>query len=302
MKRHALTQLAIVRGGSSLGSSFAISLAISLATFAPATAGAQPPPPPAPYPAPPPAAPAPYPYPAQPVQAPPPVPGYPPPGYPAPGYPPPGYPAPGQPPPGYPAAQYPGLGAIALDPGAHRHDGFYLRMMLGPGYTHMSADLAGVDSSISGAGLGIDIAVGAAVTENLALFGELLVDSAVNPDVKRGASTSSLSNRTADATGFGVGAAYYFMPTNTFLAASLLVARSSLEDTTGEESVTVSESDAGLGLNLVGGKEWWVSDNWGLGVAGQLFAARVKDSEVLMNSKPTWTLFGFSLAFTATFN
>ena len=66
--------------------------------------------------------------------------------------------------------------------------------------------------------------------------------------------------------------------------------------------MTLEESEGGIGVNLVGGKEWWVSDNWGLGVAGQLFGARVKDKEVVMGSKPTWMLVGFSLAFTATFN
>jgi hypothetical protein len=255
---------------------------------------------PAPYPYPPqPPAPQ-YPYPPQPPPQPPP-PQQPPPGYPPPGYPPPGYPPP--PAQGYPAIQqYPQVGAMTPDPGARRHDGFYLRMMIGPGYTHMGTSAAGTDVSLSGAGLGLNLAVGGALSENLAIFGDIIINSAVNPERKIGATSTSLTDRTANAQGIGAGLAYFIMPANAFIAGSLMLASSSLDDTSGDESRTLEESEAGFGLNLVGGKEWWVSDNWGLGVAGQFFGARVKDKEVVQGSKPTWWLLGFSLAFTATFN
>jgi hypothetical protein len=293
----------------------------SLGILAVSTASAQQP---APYPYPP-QQPAPqYPYPPQapppqtPAPAPqPPPPGYPPPGYPAPppGYPapPPGYPAPPPgyppPPPGYPAQagypavqQYPQLGATTRDPGAEKHDGFYLRLMLGPGYTRMGASAAGTDMTVSGIGAGFNVAVGGAISENLALYGDIIVNSAANPEQKVGATSRELTDRTAAAQGIGVGAAYLIMPVNAFIGGSLVLARFSLDDTSGEESRTLAESDTGFGLNLVGGKEWWVSDNWGVGVAGQFFGARVPDKEEIMGSKPTWWLFGFSVAFTATFN
>jgi hypothetical protein len=48
------------------------------------------------------------------------------------------------------------------------------------------------------------------------------------------------------------------------------------------------------------GKEWWVSRNWGIGVAGQLVGASVKDSGAAV--RPTWSVGSFAIAFTATFN
>jgi hypothetical protein len=48
------------------------------------------------------------------------------------------------------------------------------------------------------------------------------------------------------------------------------------------------------------GKEWWVSDNWGLGIAGQFFAGRMNDSEA--PGAPTWETTAAALVFSATCN
>ena len=59
------------------------------------------------------------------------------------------------------------------------------------------------------------------------------------------------------------------------------------------------------GLSLVIGKEWWASDNWGLGVAGQIYMARMKDRvpEGFPGAEaPTWRALGLNLLFTASFN
>ena len=104
-----------------------------------------------------------------------PPPGYPPAGYPPPGYPPPGYPPPGYPPPGYappPAGGYPYAPPPRhAAPGFQTHDGVYLRLQLGAGYTRMSASQGGDSAVISGGSASIGLAVGGAVTDNLIIYG-----------------------------------------------------------------------------------------------------------------------------------
>jgi hypothetical protein len=66
----------------------------------------------------------------------------------------------------------------------------------------------------------------------------------------------------------------------------------------------VGDTEFGPGLSLVLGKEWWVSDNWGLGLAGQLYAARMKDRQPAFvgSETPTWRALGLNLLFSASFN
>jgi hypothetical protein len=47
------------------------------------------------------------------------------------------------------------------------------------------------------------------------------------------------------------------------------------------------------------GKEWWISQNWGFGLAGEFIAASMKDET---DPKVTWTASAYSLLFSATYN
>ena len=196
------------------------------------------------------------------------------------------------PPPGaYPAQ--PGYGYA--DPGAHRHDGLYVRMFLGPGYTSMK--LPDADVELSGTGGAFGIAVGAAVQENLIIFGELFDDIAVNPDLKmNGQTIGSGSDVSAGTVGVGAGLAYYFMPANVYVSGALTYTRLTLQ----QDNEEIAKSDFGPGVSLMVGKEWWVSNNWGVGVALQVFAGRMKDSDA--QGSPTWETTAAALAFSATYN
>jgi hypothetical protein len=235
-----------------------------------------------------------------------PGPGQPPPNYPPP---PPTYPPPSTYPPSGPGPYYGPPGSPyqypnaygGPPPGAERHDGFYLHLQLGPGFTSAKAS-SGPDSiTLSGGGFGFSIAAGGALNDNLILFGELLVDSALSPDVEvNGVKTATLDNASAGLGGFGAGVAYYVMPVNLFLSGALTASRLTVNDSNGNE---VGSSDLGIGIDLDVGKEWWVSDNWGLGVVGQFFVASMKDKDALPGGdRPTWKVVGFSVALSATFN
>jgi hypothetical protein len=67
-----------------------------------------------------------------------------------------------------------------------------------------------------------------------------------------------------------------------------------------EPAVAVSSKQftkTGFGFNLMVGKEWWVSDNWGLGVALQLLLAGAKDRD-----GTEWDSGALAVLFTATHN
>jgi len=53
-------------------------------------------------------------------------------------------------------------------------------------------------------------------------------------------------------------------------------------------------------MKLAVGKEWWVSDNWALGLNGQFAFSSNDDSEEA--GAPNWDTIWFGAAFSATFN
>jgi hypothetical protein len=242
---------------------------------------------PAPYGAPPPAgyaAPAPAPY-----GAPPPA-GY---AAPAPGYaaPPPGYaaPAPYGAPPAYAAPAY-------QVPGSHQHDGFFLRLTLGPGYLHNSASYQGQTIKLSGVGGTFGVAAGGVISPNLVIYGEAIGTTVTDPSYDEGSGSVTANDTTLSTVGIGPGIAYY-LDGNAYLSATLALTKMSWSyDSYGYS--TSYDTDWGFGGSLSGGKEWWVSDNWGLGVAGQLMLASMKDQEV----DARWTSIAVSVLFSATYN
>jgi len=173
----------------------------------------------------------------------------------------------------------------------HAHDGFFLRFNLGVG--HFDAEWHGglADSmSIAGPSGHFGLALGGAIAPNLILFGELSSDAASNPTFRYGPFEGDLGSDLG-LVGFGPGIAYYFMPVNLYLSGTALLLRAT---TTGDEGRI--ETDRGFGVKLALGKEWWVSRDWGLGVAGiaTLGSIPSDDSTVKVSN--------FSLAFTATYN
>jgi hypothetical protein len=252
--------------------------------------------------------------PAQPGNAPPagyPPPAYaPPPAYPVPGYPPPpAYPAPGYPPP--PVRSYPAPYAEALAPGAKSHDGFYLRLQFGVGYTSMSTSLNGTDLSFAGGGTGFDIALGAALNPHLIIYGTFISSTASDPEDKiKGQPLDSASHGmivgAAGLGGFGAvgvvglgGGMAYYLDSNLFFAGSLLGSRLFVDDDNGK---TAARSDWGFTFEGLFGKEWWVSDNWGLGVSGRVLLGAMKDRPYTSENVATWQLAAFSLLFSASYN
>ncbi len=174
------------------------------------------------------------------------------------------------------------------------HDGFYLRMGLGPGFGRVGLSSGGEELTMSGAMFSSSIGIGGAIAPNLILYGGLVDTSIVSPDYKVDGTTVTENGSSILITGLGPGVAYYIMPSNVYVAGTLMLTRVSQASPNGR----VALSDWGPGLEGLVGKEWWVSDNWGLGVAAQIILARV-------GSKVDDGAFGVvagGLLFSATYN
>lgn len=157
--------------------------------------------------------------------------------------------------------------AMANEP--RQHDkAFFLRLSAGIGGANAAIDdvgLSGEDLELSGTSGDANFAIGGMVSRNLALHGTLGGWSIENPDVEFGDQERETDDTTLSLGLFGAGLTYYFMPVNMYLSGSLCAATATLTVDGDDE-----ESDTGIAVDLTVGKEWWVGDKWGLGVAAGL--------------------------------
>ncbi len=216
---------------------------------------------------------------------------------PPPGPPPAQYAPPPGPPPGYYAPQpYPPQAYAPATPvGYHEHDGFYMRALVGPGYMYNRASYGGSSLSISGVGATFGVAFGGVVSKNLVIYGELAGTSVSDPTVSDGTNSATASGVTATVAGFGPGVAYY-LDDNLYFSGTLLFNQLSLSDSNSND--TLGETDIGFGAQFTAGKEWWISTDWGLGVAGQFGISSIKEKD----ADYRWTSITAAVMFSATYN
>ncbi len=175
---------------------------------------------------------------------------------------------------------------------SEEHEGFFLRMSLGPSTLGLSQG----NSSIDGTGAAFAVAIGGAIAPNLILFGEILSVSTTGPTLS-GGSQSQATGRDASfvAASIGPGLNYYIMPANIYLSAALHFTELGISD-----GYSTGETDMGTGLRFALGKEWWVGRSWGLGIAANASWASIPAKGD--SSGPSSTATSFGLAFSATYN
>jgi hypothetical protein len=216
-------------------------------------------------------------------------------------------PAPGQYPPPPPAQyQQPAPGqypqpyqsySADMAPGYHQHDGGFIRLQLGGGYT--SFGQSDNDVTIAGSGAAFNFAFGGAISNGLILYGEVFSSIASQPTLSVGGSDLGEADGDAAVTGLGAGLAYY-LPSNTFFSGSLVMQQLSLIDSNGDEA---GETEYGPGVKIQVGHEWWVSHDWAVGLAGQFLAGTMDDQDEGFSGETlAWTASSFSLLFSATYN
>lgn len=185
------------------------------------------------------------------------------------------------------------LPALALGGQPRTHDGFFLRLSGGGGYGKTSSSPGGIDVDLSGATGDVNIAIGGIVAPNLALHGTLLSWAASDPDVTVENLAGNI-NGDLTVSGLAGGVTYYFMPSNLYVSGSVGVGSVSLDLDAGPSG----ETDAGVIGDVTVGKEWWVGDSWGLGLAAGFGFHSVPDK----NTNDRWNGTSFSLRFSATLN
>jgi hypothetical protein len=177
-----------------------------------------------------------------------------------------------------------------------------LRLSGGAGYFHSSASYGGVTRTLSGVGPAMNFACGGAVLPNLIIFGELSASAAMDPTVNAtGSSSTTATDTTVNLYNFGPGVAYYIESLNLYLSGAVTLAWMTADNSnnnSNNNSQSTSLTDTGIGGSFMVGKEWWVSANWGLGVAGMLNLASMKDKTV----DTRWFTTSVSFLFSATYN
>ena len=200
------------------------------------------------------------------------------------------------PPPGYRAGpRY----AAPSGYGYQTHDGFFLRLNAGFGYLTASEDYGGGDQvTYSGMGGSYGAAFGGVIGANLILYGELLGTTVVNADYRDTGGAVGLSGYDVTMFGLGPGIAYYLEPANVYFSGTLAISKVSFSFTDVDYDDSAGETDFGIGLSFMCGKEWWVTRDWGIGIAGRLHWASMRDTlyDARING---WAA---SLLFSATYN
>jgi opacity protein-like surface antigen len=137
--------------------------------------------------------------------------------------------------------------------------------------------------------------LGGAVVENFIIGAHFWGIAVSSPTVEvNGQSLGSISDSTLGLSGFGLNLTYYFMPLNLYLSAT-----PSIGVLSAKQGGSSSETENGFALRLAVGKEWWVSDNWGIGLNVQYAHSSNKDKGT---NPPTWGSNWFGVAFSATYN
>jgi hypothetical protein len=182
--------------------------------------------------------------------------------------------------------------------GFHQHDGFYMRLHVGFGYMSASETYGGATDDYTGGGASYGAALGGAILPNLIVYGEVFGTTIVNAEYGIDGVTQGYSGTDLSLLGFGPGIAYYFIPVNLYLSGTLTLSQVSFSDTDTADSL--GDTNLGLGVSFMVGKEWWVSSDWGIGVAGRFHFASMGDTVGVYDTRLRTSV--LSLLFSASYN
>lgn len=185
-----------------------------------------------------------------------------------------------------------GSSAVMASPRAH-DGGLFLRLSAGGGSATSTLESGSGKAEFSGSAGDLNFAIGGIVSPNLALHGTLFGWLMSDPDLSITGLGSGQVNADVDLTAIGGGFTYFFMPSNIYLSASLGIGKLSID-----AGSLVGETDNGMVMDVTLGKEWWVGDSWGLGVAGGFNYHSVPDGDIDEN----WSGASFVIRFSATHN
>ena len=183
--------------------------------------------------------------------------------------------------------------AQSSDPLARRHQGFFFRGDLGVGYFRTTATNGLQDVTLSGGGGALGVNVGASLAENLILSANLWSATAVAPTVSAGGSSTNLNQSFVSLIALGPSLTYYAMPANVYLTGTAGFGKLSVSKN------NPSSTSMGPHFRFSLGKEWWTTDQWGLGMAAVVSLGANRDDGA---DNATWHTVAASFSFSATYN
>jgi hypothetical protein len=180
--------------------------------------------------------------------------------------------------------------------GKKDHEGLMLR--LSGGVAAFGGNIKpdqGAEFGVGGVGPSLGAALGASVAPNLAVHLDLMTVGTIQPGTE-----DTAQNEYANPDGFGMdaigaGVTYYFMPLDLGITAAALYADVAMKN----EEEDMLKTDGAVFGKLDVTKEWAVSDNWGLGIGGSLYAGHGFGSDDVQDFKAD--LAGATINFTATY-
>lgn len=177
----------------------------------------------------------------------------------------------------------------------HKHDGFFLRLAPGLGMMSSTEKYGGSRYEYSGSDGLFNFAIGGAISENFIIHLDVASASMTEPSLKiNGQSVNSTINDYSTSV-VGLGLTYY-LPSNIYLTGAVGIANTEFK-----ANGNTYRTDDGYGINLMLGKEWWVSENWGLGVAGQWLYTKCPEKPYA-GTTPYISTSSIGVLFSATYN
>jgi len=200
------------------------------------------------------------------------------------------------------------------EPGYHEHDGFYFRYLTGFGHGFLYTDQK-ANSYKSSQGLLqlMNFQLGYSVSKKVIVFGgfelsimpspigvipfESPLEQLMNSCNLQLFNDCTIKNKTPSLDFFkgsySLGVSYYFMPENMYVSMEILFS-------VGRYFKLSVEN--GYGLQASVGKEWWVSKNWGLGLALNVSYDYFSKTFPVGPIITPLHAFTFGLSFSATYN
>jgi hypothetical protein len=187
-----------------------------------------------------------------------------------------------------PPASYPleaeGPPPTATDPTSdiRRHDGFYARIALGIGLLALRRDSSspstdaayGGESEVKGVAGVTEISIGGTVADGLVLCGSLLGHALRDATLEREGRADLETKRALSFGMVGMGVHYFPDDRGGFHAGGTLGLAYAVAEVSASRFERIG--GAGIGASLASGYDWWVSDQWALGVIGRLTVARLQ--------------------------
>jgi hypothetical protein len=176
------------------------------------------------------------------------------------------------------------------------HTGFHFEGTVGIVGSSSSSDLhqSGYGDHMDGTGVEYSAAAGGAVIPNLIIAGQFWGVGVPDPHISGVDGSATATNASYTVVGVGPMVKYYFMPANFYLSATPSFTRVAFTDQYDHTGTT----EWGFGLRAAVGKEWYIAERWGMGIAGVLHTASNDEG----GGVPAhWSTLGGGVLFTASF-